>query len=374
MKRNKQNILLIFSLTLCGLMLLLSGCGEIGPTPKESPTLPLVSNTPFEPSTPTPVPSATSNPSKNKPSPTPIFPEQVGTPPNTISMNYVFDKERALVYAFGGSSDKECDPCDKTWVWDFKEWKYIKTAVHPKARSGASFAYDPVRKVSVLFGGVGEHGKFLNDTWLWNGTDWVEQDPELSPLPRSAANMVFDEAHQVMFLFGGTWNEDNSRHTTILNDVWIWDGNLWTEINPTTEDSHQSVLAYDIDNQQIIRMSYSKMWTWDWAENAWADTNLENIPYFIQGAMAYDSSNHQLMVICEDLSLSGYHPAAWLWNGEVLRQAPLPWGLVGVASASLIDDPIHQGLLLFGYRIIYPKQPFTNSAWFWNGTDWTTIY
>lgn len=374
MKHNKQNFMLIFSLSLCGSMLLLSGCSEIRSSPSESPTALLSSNTPPESEAATSVPTMTSTSPENEPSPSSPFPAQVGDPPELLGLNYVLDKEREVVYSFDVKDNVKCIQCDKTRVWDFKEWRILELDVHPQGRSGASFAYDPIRKVSVLFGGIGEDGKCLDDTWLWNGTDWTIQDLTTSPSPRYDALTAFDEAHKVLFLFGGYAHVEKTIRPIAFNDVWTWDGSVWTQIVPSLEDrnDYPRFIAYDAAQQQIVGINESQTLTWDWTENKWVNANSE-IHYIKGGDMAYDSS-HQQMIFLAD-SDSGLKPDLLLWNGETWSLGPIPEGLAGVSSTStLLDDPIHRGLLLFGYKEESENGHWYNSAWFWNGTDWTPIY
>jgi hypothetical protein len=58
-----------------------------------------------------------------------------------------------------------------TWVWNGTDWTQITsfflTPALPAPRFGASMAYDPVNKRTVLFGGVNASGQILSDTWLF---------------------------------------------------------------------------------------------------------------------------------------------------------------------------------------------------------------
>lgn len=70
------------------------------------------------------------------------------------------------------------DPTLNTWTWDGSQWN-LRAPDHVPAgsfRIGEAVAYDPVRRVVVLFGGRRQFGTIpdSNDTWTWNGTDWTE--------------------------------------------------------------------------------------------------------------------------------------------------------------------------------------------------------
>jgi hypothetical protein len=59
------------------------------------------------------------------------------------------------------------------WTWDGTQWTPVPTTGMP-ARSGASLAYDPVRKIFLLFGGVDKPGgQGLSDAWQWDRETWT---------------------------------------------------------------------------------------------------------------------------------------------------------------------------------------------------------
>jgi len=104
-----------------------------------------------------------------------------------------YDSYRDRIVLFGGiaaaSDGHDCDAgpigsgCTATWEWGvwgtptcgsagIPCWKDVTpSGPNPPTRGGASMAYDPVRRRTVLFGGAwmggGRNG---NDTWEWDGT------------------------------------------------------------------------------------------------------------------------------------------------------------------------------------------------------------
>jgi hypothetical protein len=92
-------------------------------------------------------------------------------------------------------------------------------------------AYDPARKVSVLFGGNSDSGT-LNDLWEWDGVSWTNRTPltlpAVWPAPRADATLVWDEVASRMLLFGGS----TDRRRGALSELWSWDGIVWTDLTP----------------------------------------------------------------------------------------------------------------------------------------------
>src|SRR6266702_8608981 len=79
-----------------------------------------------------------------------------------------------------------------------RQWALWLPATQPPARRGGSMAYDAARNVVLLFGGGG-----LNDTWIWDGTLWTQLNPPQIPPPRTSACMTYDSQHHTILLFGG---------------------------------------------------------------------------------------------------------------------------------------------------------------------------
>ena len=87
--------------------------------------------------------------------------------------------------------------------------------------------YDSLRKVIVLFGGLGNSGT-LKDTWEWNGTTWTKQTPATSPPARAHHAMAYDAKRQVVVMVGG-------QAAASLKGTWEWDGKNWVDISATAK-------------------------------------------------------------------------------------------------------------------------------------------
>src|SRR5205814_363598 len=100
------------------------------------------------------------------------------------------------------------------------------TPLGPLGRDCARLAYDSVRHVAVLFGGMvfpRQLGDYSNDTWEWNGTDWTQRTPAVSPPPRRFHATAWDSARARLVVFGG------AGETNVLADTWEWDGSQWLD-------------------------------------------------------------------------------------------------------------------------------------------------
>jgi len=105
----------------------------------------------------------------------------------------------------------------------------------PGQRAHHAMAYDPVRKVTVFFGGqLGNPGSvaYFNDTQEYDGTNWTQVPiTGPSPSPRSFHAMAADGR-------GGVWLYGGQNGGGAFDDLWEYrhsaGGATWTQDYPTT--------------------------------------------------------------------------------------------------------------------------------------------
>jgi hypothetical protein len=74
------------------------------------------------------------------------------------------------IVLFDGS-DVTNNKC-KTWIFAKSHWE-SRTIDGPSGRFGHAMAFDKKKGKTILFGGFG-NGKLLNDLWSWDGQAWTE--------------------------------------------------------------------------------------------------------------------------------------------------------------------------------------------------------
>ena len=153
-----------------------------------------------------------------------------------------YDAGRHVAMLVGGC----CGHGAETWQWNGTAWSQVTTAHSPPARQFAAFAYDPVRQVSVLFGGEAMQVP-LGDTWEFNGTDWSQVSPSVSPSIRMDGSMTYDSGRQRMVLFGGRAGA-GSGPAYGLNDTWEYDGMSWRQVSTAVSPSARggAGVTYDV--------------------------------------------------------------------------------------------------------------------------------
>ncbi|MCC6763048.1 MAG: hypothetical protein IT293_00150 [Deltaproteobacteria bacterium] len=219
----------------------------------------------------------------------------LGPPRENPQMAY--DGVRGKVVLFGGFQSPGEDGFgfateNDTWEYDGGTWTRIqKTSVLPGAIPGrqlASMGYDPLRQVTVMYGGnyadnTHQHDGVLSDTWEWNGATWTEKAN--GPGPRVKGQMVWDGDRQRLELYGG-----RTGSSTQANDLWEWDGTTWTPRvtsgGPPTANENATA-AYDPVRKALVVHTYTlgadpTGETWDLIDDAWtlrgttSETSLSN--------------------------------------------------------------------------------------------------
>jgi hypothetical protein len=153
------------------------------------------------------------------------------TPPTTPPARYGWaaatDRDGNVVL-FGGTNGTAY--MGDTWVWDGTTWEQKFSATRPPGRAFGSAAYDPVRRETVLFGGLSSGGStYYGDTWIWDGSAWAQRSPATNPSTRAWTAMANDPSSDSVVMVGGIAGATATSGNTVLADVWFWDGSAWTQ-------------------------------------------------------------------------------------------------------------------------------------------------
>ena len=217
-----------------------------------------------------------------------------GSPPaDRVSNAFVFDQARDRFVMFGGANGLPVQ-FDDTWEWDnsAQTWQSVANGT-PSARSVMAAAFDPVRNVSVVWGGAlfqpSSVGTFYNDTWEWDGSSW-QQGPTVPVAGRCGARIVYDTARSQMVLFGG------QGQSSFANDLWSYDGVGWTQLDggganaPSPRFFHG--MAYDVERDRVVVFGGSDGSTqfgdtWEWDGASWSQVTGSSPPARSEQAMEY---------------------------------------------------------------------------------------
>ncbi|MCC6644408.1 MAG: hypothetical protein IT374_02410 [Polyangiaceae bacterium] len=179
--------------------------------------------------------------------------ESLPGPTGRIAPSLAYLASKKALTMFGGSSVPMSD--DQTWsLPDGADvWMSAPVTVRPKARYGASFAYDSKRGVVVLFGGKlpTADPKDFSDTWEWSGAAW-KAFTGAAPEGRAFAATAFDQARGVVVVFGGLGASGTA--PIDLGDTQEYDGQKWTSRATSVAPSPrvQAVAAYDVARSELV--------------------------------------------------------------------------------------------------------------------------
>jgi hypothetical protein len=186
----------------------------------------------------------------------------------------VYDPSRKRIVMFGGVvRDGSQAWATETWEWDGSTWH--KLAVPgPGGRVHHAIAYDAARNLVLLFGGIAQDNRYLGDLWAWDGSVWrlLAND---GPSARARHRMAFDEGAGTLVLYGGTKPGAAGESDETLDDMWLWDGKVWTKRDAKGPGKRRlHAMTYDSVSKRVLLYGGSQgtgyeadLWQWDGA--AW---------------------------------------------------------------------------------------------------------
>ncbi|HOG43140.1 MAG TPA: kelch repeat-containing protein, partial [bacterium] len=154
-------------------------------------------------------------------------------PSGRMAASIVYDSDRNRFVMFGGMSLES--GLNELWEFIVEEEIWVQVTVTgdaPSPRTGASMAYDPVRKKIILFGG-GDFNFALQDTWEYDtqNIQWENRsgDDVTPPGMREFAVMGYDSNTGTAVLYGG----DSGENGTVYSDIWKYEpiSGTWSNIS-----------------------------------------------------------------------------------------------------------------------------------------------
>jgi|tagenome__1003787_1003787.scaffolds.fasta_scaffold20910823_1 N-acetylneuraminic acid mutarotase len=258
-----------------------------------------------------------------------------------------YDPVRKLTYLFGGSSDSA-----DTWAWDGQFWVQV-APFGPAKRVGHSMTFDTARKCAVLFGGTGPAGQALQDTWLFDGAEWTQVE-DIGPSPRTGHQAAYDENRGRLVLFGGY--QFVTGNNGVVGDTWEWDGASWTqveEIGPAARQRHS--MAYDSAKKRIVMFGGQVRTgganqpvndTWEWDGTQW--TQVADTGPTARARAAMTSIGGTLVLHGGDSQQT--FDDTWQWSaGTWLKVQDI--GPLARRSHAMSYDTVRNRIVLFGGEI-----------------------
>lgn len=177
-----------------------------------------------------------------------------------------------VFYAGGTSSDSGTNAA---MLADY-QWRFVHYR-NPPPRIAFAVAYDPRRKVAVLYGGAGllpdetDHYPLFADTWEWDGKRWRQREAT-DPGQRAGYSLTYFPPLKGFLLFGGYSRYPVGHNAKVRshNDLWLWDGIAWSEVTvkgkkPPIRYGHGA--AFDPEKKALVifggersKRDYNDLW------------------------------------------------------------------------------------------------------------------
>ena len=251
-------------------------------------------------------------------------------------------------------------------------WTQPTFTTNPASRNNHVMCTDTTRRVTVMFGGLGN-----SDTWEYDGKAWTKKTPTTSPPALGYAGMSFDTARGVCVLFGG---RDTSARK---NETWEWDGKNWSKITTTTSPAirYGHAQCYDVRRKVTVVFGgfnslpyYSD--TWEYDGKNWKKSSATGPIGRIYPAMEYDFVRGKCVLFGG--YASGATPSVdladtWEYDGSKwteVKFACAPDGRWGHA----MQYSLPKGIVLFGGRKqVSPNAGLRQDTWVFDGTSWAEV-
>jgi len=291
-----------------------------------------------------------------------------------------YDTTRGVTVLFGGYYyDRSYHYFGDTWEWDGALWT-LRSTVGPSSRHGHSIVFDPVRGVTVLFGGLRRDAcccfEYLAETWEWDGARWTLR-AETGPRGRYGTAMAYDSARDVTVLFGGYFNDDcyGDGSGDYLGDTWEWDGTVWVPRStggPSPRSGH--AMGYDAARGVTVlfgghRYDSSRPYpgdTWEWDGTQWQPgKGAVPTPRWYH-AMAFDERQGVVVLFGGNDDNPLPSDDTWQWDGDKWTYIPRGGPAARYGHAMAYDSIRGVTVMFGGYG-----DTFFGDTWEWDGTSWT---
>jgi len=296
------------------------------------------------------------------------------------------DSKRGKTVLFGGADKcyKVCQyPTDTnvyndTWEFDGKTWTQQFPNTIPLRLLSASMSYDPVRGVTIMFGGIAGLNGFPNSSilWEWDGNDWTEFD-NTGPAARYGHKMVYDSVRHVHVMYGGFVYSRRPGDTRDMlypvTETWEYaaSGRIWTlrstngpparfDFNIAFDAARNRTVLFGgrLETAPTLAQEYANdTWVWDGGAGTWQQLNPANKPSGRFGhSMAFDSTRSVVVLlggqyVKQDYGTSivpGLSSETWTWDGANWSNQTLFFDFPsGVFDAPMVYESARQQLFMF---------------------------
>jgi hypothetical protein len=190
------------------------------------------------------------------------------------------------------------------------------------------------------------------------------------PAPRAYHSLVYDQGRQRVVLHGGYALVGGAG----LTDTWEWDGNLWTELSPTTTPPGQGAAPFVyVPNQKYDLLFAQDGSTWAWNGTEWSELATTGPPASYSGTMAFDSGRNRT-VLFGGVNGPDFRDTVpnetWEWDGTSWTRMATSGPSQRCGAVMVYDAKMGVTLLFGGFDA---NAVVLGDMWTWDGTEWTQL-
>jgi hypothetical protein len=197
---------------------------------------------------------------------TQVFPTTTPGGLGNFGMSYDLVRQRAVIY--GGTASSFFPIAESsTLEFDGTNWALITTATSPGPLERPAMCYHASIGKTVMFGGIDPQIGGVDTTWLYDGTNWTAATiAGAKPSVRTGANMAYDAVRGVSVLTGGL---DPMTGAPIL-DSWEFDGVGWAQIGGVQPSARYGAgMAFLLTQRQVVLFGGLNPTTWSDLGDTW---------------------------------------------------------------------------------------------------------
>ncbi|UCG60991.1 MAG: hypothetical protein JSV52_11775 [Candidatus Zixiibacteriota bacterium] len=150
-----------------------------------------------------------------------------GIPPARAAFAMALDTHKEEIYLFGGLwiSGQYAD----LWKWQRGEWVSLSGPYDHSSIDHLAMVYDSSRRKFVAFGGK-DYRRIMKSNTLLISASTIEILSLDGPSARHSIGLTYDRRKHQTLLYGG--KEYRGQEQIALDDMWMWDGAAWKQIEP----------------------------------------------------------------------------------------------------------------------------------------------
>ncbi|HET8931701.1 MAG TPA: kelch repeat-containing protein [Acidimicrobiales bacterium] len=252
------------------------------------------------------------------------------------------------------------------------QWQQVMPAIYNAPETRATSGVAPLGNGrTVLYGGSLDGSTAAGDTWIWAGDAWTELHPTTTPGPLLGVSMAALPGGRAV-LFGGTADPAGAPSGA----TWIFDGTTWHLQNLSTAPAPRSAAVMTaLSNGDVLLFggvgadSAVLTDTWIFDGLAWTELDPGTVPPGRVLPALAALPDGEAVLYGGFTSANGVMGDTWIFDGTTwheVESATVPPGRAGAAMAPLPDGNV----VLFG-GADPDSGSFFDDTWIFDGTEWT---